>query len=70
MRATTIKPGVLLLDDGAARYVRGKGYEPVEGKDWKRYPWASFKLDLRKDHKDHKTRGKLLADLIRQFDTP
>ena len=70
MQVTTIKPGVLLLDEDAARLVRGKGYDSVAGQSWKRYPWATYKLDLRKDFPDHKSRARLLADMIRHFDTP
>jgi hypothetical protein len=68
MKVTTIKPGILLLDDDAARYVRGKGYEPVEGQKWKRYSWATCKLDLTKDYTDHKSRAELIVKMLRHFD--
>jgi hypothetical protein len=65
MKATIVKPGILLLDDGGARYARGKGYEPKETEPYTRWPWVEFKLDLT-SYKDAGERARLLASMIRE----
>lgn len=68
MQAVTPRPGQLLLDDAAARYVRGKGYSPVRCKPYSRWPWVEHKLDLRNDFPDDAAeRANLLAKLVRNF---
>lgn len=66
MKAAIVAPGKLLLDEGGALYLGGKGYEVVRVKTaWKKYPWASHSLTLITG--DKKSRADALLRMVREY---
>jgi len=61
VKALKVKPGLVLLDDGAARFARARGYQPVEN------AWTGKAADEWATHKLEFEATKSAAEIAREI---